>query len=240
MWEAGWMHFLRSPSLLSSLSCVRRTGAESGCSCPSPAAAATVPTVPSPRKKRLPPFLPLVPTRRCRESASPPPLLAFSCCRGCDRRSSSPPLQPPSLTHRKHTQNSEQRAGMSAWSPIGVGGRGGGRSLSLPQVGAAAGPSAALCLPPFLSQQRRSAQSIDIHPTIHKRDRPLRTCCQPLSGGLTWGGGGGMVPPSGSGSCSACSRSQPCSLGSRLSSTPPTRKRERGEGGAQRGDTCAS
>jgi hypothetical protein len=31
------------------------------------------------------------------------PSWLFSCCRGSDRHSSSPLLQPPSLTHRKHT-----------------------------------------------------------------------------------------------------------------------------------------
>jgi hypothetical protein len=116
---------------------------------------------------------------------------------------------------------------MSAWSPTGGVGRGGGRFLSLPQVAATAGLSAALLLPPPLSQQRRSTQPIDTHHTTHMRESPLHTCFQPLSVGLTRCGGGGVGPPSGSGSCSACSRSEAPSLGGRLSFPPPPLKGER-------------
>jgi hypothetical protein len=207
---------------------VRRTGAESARSCPSPAAAATGPTVPSLRKKQLPSFLPLVPTRRCREPGLVGPLLALqllSRLRPPLFLSAAPAAQPDTPeTHIEQRTTSRDEFMVSHWS----GGKG-WPAAPLPSSSCSACRSLRRSLPPSAALSAAPPlRPTDRHPhTTHRWDRPLRTCFQPLSAGLTWGGGGGVVLLSGSGGCSACSRSELPSLGGRLSSTPPTRKGER-------------
>jgi hypothetical protein len=207
------MHFLRSPSLLSSLSCLWRTGAESSCSCSSPAAAAPRRSVPSARTMRLPSFLPLSPTRRCRKPDSPPPLFGRQLLPRLRQPlllSAAPAAQPDTPeTHTEQRTTSKDECMVSHWR-CGEG----WRSVPLPSsswrgcrpLRRSPPPSVALSAAPL-------RQPIDTHHATHRRDWPLHTCFPPLAVGLTcreWVGG---VPPSGSGSCSACSRSQPLALG---------------------------
>jgi hypothetical protein len=220
------MHFLRSPSLLSSLSCVRRTGAESGCSCPSPAAAATRRSVPFARAMCLPSSLTLLPTRRRRSPHPPLPLFDRQLLPRLRQPFFLPaaPAEQPD-THETHT---EPRTTSMSESLAPVWSRWEGcRPVPLPSS------SCSVCrcplLPLSLSQHRRSSSSMGAHYTTHTCDQPLHACVPPLSAVLTCHGCAGVVPALAVGGCSACSRSQPLSLGGRLL---PLHRPGRGKEGA--------